>query len=95
MTIACSPQPKIQPPFHPGQGLEPREAALKGGQQVGFTVTSISISLVAVFIPLLFMGGIVGRQPRVLCCAERSDPDLGGYLVDVGANALRGFSKSR
>ena len=37
------------------------EAALKGARQIGFTVISISMSLVAVFIPLLFMGGLIGR----------------------------------
>ena len=40
------------------------EAALKGAREVGFTVLSISLSLVAVFIPLLLMGGIVGRLFR-------------------------------
>jgi multidrug efflux pump len=44
------------------QGLSPMEATFKGAKQIGFTVLSISISLVAVFIPLLFMGGIIGRQ---------------------------------
>ncbi|MGA8655185.1 MAG: efflux RND transporter permease subunit [Chthoniobacterales bacterium] len=43
-------------------GMTPLEATLKGARQIGFTVVSISISLVAVFIPLLFMGGIIGRQ---------------------------------
>jgi len=43
------------------QGDPPMEAALKGARQIGFTVISISLSLVAVFIPLLFMGGLVGR----------------------------------
>ncbi len=38
-----------------------REAALKGARQIGFTVISMSTSLVAVFIPLLFMGGLIGR----------------------------------
>ena len=42
-------------------GLSPMQAALKGAQEVGFTVFSISISLVAVFIPILMMSGIVGR----------------------------------
>jgi HAE1 family hydrophobic/amphiphilic exporter-1 len=42
-------------------GDRPFEAALKGARQVGFTVVSMSTSLVAVFIPLLFMGGLVGR----------------------------------
>ena len=45
-------------------GDSPFEAALKGARQIGFTVISLSISLVAVFIPLLFMSGIVGRLFR-------------------------------
>jgi multidrug efflux pump len=45
-------------------GEEPMEAALKGAKQIGFTVISLSISLIAVFIPLLFMTGIVGRLFR-------------------------------
>src|SRR6202008_4686009 len=44
--------------------MEPFAAALKGAQEIGFTVFSISISLIAVFIPLLLMGGIVGRLFR-------------------------------
>src|SRR5258708_33289723 len=43
------------------QGDPPFQAALKGARQIGFTVVSMSTSLVAVFIPLLFMGGLVGR----------------------------------
>jgi multidrug efflux pump len=46
------------------KGMAPFPAALKGAQEIGFTVLSISISLVAVFIPLLLMGGIVGRLFR-------------------------------
>jgi multidrug efflux pump len=46
------------------QGMKPMEAALKGAQEIGFTVFSISISLVAVFIPILLMAGIVGRLFR-------------------------------
>jgi len=46
------------------QGLQPAEAALKGAKEVGSTVFTISISLIAVFIPLLLMGGIVGRLFR-------------------------------
>jgi multidrug efflux pump len=45
-------------------GMKPMEAALKGAAEIGFTVTSISISLVAVFIPILLMAGIVGRLFR-------------------------------
>src|SRR5450432_2774191 len=43
------------------KGEPPLQAALKGARQIGFTVISISLSLVAVFIPLLFMGGLIGR----------------------------------
>ncbi len=46
---------------HTEKGVPPLQAALLGARQIGFTVLSISISLVAVFIPLIFMGGILGR----------------------------------
>jgi multidrug efflux pump len=46
---------------HQEQGYKPLQAAIRGARQIGFTVMSISISLVAVFIPLIFMGGILGR----------------------------------
>ncbi|WP_428493005.1 efflux RND transporter permease subunit [Rhodopila sp.] len=46
---------------HAERGMPPMQAARVGARQIGFTVMSISISLVAVFIPLLFMGGILGR----------------------------------
>src|SRR6202140_4180110 len=46
------------------KGMHPFEAALKGAQEVGSTVFTISVSLIAVFIPLLLMGGIVGRLFR-------------------------------
>ena len=42
-------------------GETPLQAALKGARQIGFTVVSITISLIAVFIPLLFLGGLIGR----------------------------------
>jgi multidrug efflux pump len=45
-------------------GLSPKEAALKGAREIGFTVVSISLSLIAVFIPILMMGGVVGRLFR-------------------------------
>jgi multidrug efflux pump len=49
---------------HLEDGMGPMDATLKGATEIGFTVVSISISLVAVFIPLLLMGGIVGRLFR-------------------------------
>src|SRR3984885_3070762 len=49
---------------HIEAGMSPREASLKGAGEIAFTIVSISLSLVAVFIPLLLMGGIVGRLFR-------------------------------
>ena len=49
---------------HIENGMKPMEAALKGAGEIGFTIISISLSLIAVFIPLLLMGGIVGRLFR-------------------------------
>ncbi|MDR1994193.1 multidrug efflux RND transporter permease subunit [Azonexus sp.] len=49
---------------HLEAGMTPREAALRGAREVGFTVLSISLSLIAVFIPIMAMGGIVGRLFR-------------------------------
>ena len=49
---------------HIEHGKGPLEAALKGSREIGFTVLSISFSLVAVFIPLLLMGGVIGRLFR-------------------------------
>jgi hydrophobe/amphiphile efflux-1 (HAE1) family protein len=49
---------------HIEDGMNPMDAALKGAGEIGFTIVSISFSLIAVFIPLLLMGGIVGRLFR-------------------------------
>jgi len=49
---------------HLEAGMQPMEAALLGAKEIGFTVISISLSLIAVFIPILLMGGIVGRLFR-------------------------------
>jgi multidrug efflux pump len=49
---------------HLEAGMKPFAAALKGAQEIGFTVFSISMSLIAVFIPILMMGGIIGRLFR-------------------------------
>ncbi|HXE14500.1 MAG TPA: multidrug efflux RND transporter permease subunit [Bryobacteraceae bacterium] len=46
------------------KGMRPMEAALRGSREIGFTVVSMSASLIAVFIPILLMGGIVGRLFR-------------------------------
>ena len=58
---------------HIENGMRPFEAALKGSREIGFTILSITFSLVAVFIPVLLMGGVVGRIFRefaiVISCA--------------------------
>ncbi len=46
---------------HIEEGMQPFEAALKGSREIGFTIVSITVSLIAVFIPVLLMGGVVGR----------------------------------
>lgn len=46
---------------HVEEGLQPLDAALEGSKQIGFTILSMTISLVAVFIPMLFMGGLIGK----------------------------------
>src|SRR6202040_2435563 len=47
---------------HIEKGLPPLQAALKGAEEIGFTILSMSVSLVAVFIPLLLMSGVIGRM---------------------------------
>nr|MBP7253776.1 efflux RND transporter permease subunit [Alphaproteobacteria bacterium] len=49
---------------HIEDGMKPLEAAYRGAKEVGFTIISMTISLIAVFIPVLFMGGIIGRLFR-------------------------------
>src|ERR1700748_2312004 len=46
------------------QGESPMQAALRGAEQIGFTILSLTVSLIAVLIPLLFMGDVVGRLFR-------------------------------
>ena len=59
----CDRDDRERIPQH-GKGHSPLRATIEGARQIGFTVISISVSLVAAFIPLLFMGGIVGRAFR-------------------------------
>jgi multidrug efflux pump subunit AcrB len=49
---------------HVEAGVPPLEAALRGSREIGFTILSMTVSLIAVFIPLLFMGGVIGRLFR-------------------------------
>jgi hydrophobe/amphiphile efflux-1 (HAE1) family protein len=54
---------------HIEEGLSPMAAALKGSAEIGFTIVSITLSLIAVFIPLFFMGGYVGKMFREFAVA--------------------------
>ena len=88
---------------HMEDGMEPFAAALKGAREIGFTVISISISLIAVFIPLLLMGGIVGRLFREfavtlstailvsMVISLTTTPMMCAYLLRVEHKRERGF----
>ena len=70
--------------------MTPFEAAIKGAREIGFTIMSISFSLIAVFIPLLLMGGIVGRLFREFAVTVSvADPGLGARLADPDADDVR------
>ena len=78
------------------EGERPFEAALKGAGQIGFTIISITFSLIAVFIPLLFMGGIIGRLFRefavTVSVAVRR---LGLRLADADAGDVLAVPEAR
>ncbi len=61
-------------------GTPPREAALAGAKQIGFTIISITCSLLAVFIPILFMGGVVGRLFREFAVVLAVSITLSGLI---------------
>jgi len=61
-------------------GMKPMEAALKGASQIGFTILSISLSLVAVFIPVLLMEGIVGRLFREFAVTVTAAVLVSGFV---------------
>ena len=66
------------------------QAALVGAQEVGFTVVSITASLIAVFLPILLMGGIIGRLFQEFAMTLiAGDPDLDGDLADHHADDVR------
>lgn len=62
-------------------GEKPFDAAMKGAREIGFTVVSISISLVAVFIPLLMMGGIIGRMFREFAVTVTMTIAVSGFVA--------------
>ena len=78
------------------EGEQPFEAALKGAKQIGFTIVSLTVSLVAVLIPLLFMGGAHRPAvPRVRGHARDRDRRLGGAVADADRDDVRAHPASR
>ena len=74
---------------HIEEGEEPRAAAFKGSQEIAFTILSMTVSLAAVFIPVMFMGGIIGRLLHEFAVTiVLGDPDLGPDLGDTDAHAV-------
>jgi HAE1 family hydrophobic/amphiphilic exporter-1 len=65
---------------HIESGMRPFEAALKGSREVGFTIISITVSLIAVFIPVLLMGGMVGRVFREFAVTITAAILLSGFV---------------
>ncbi|MCK7469817.1 MAG: efflux RND transporter permease subunit [Desulfomicrobium escambiense] len=81
---------------HIEMGEGPIKAALNGSREIGFTIVSMTLSLVAVFIPILFMGGILGRLfQRVRRHHRGGHPDLGRGLPDPDPHALQPVPASR
>ena len=74
------------------QGMDPLKASLKGSKEVGFTIISISISLVAVFIPLFFMAGPIGLLFREFAVVVTlSILGFSRSLADYSAHAVQSF----
>ena len=81
---------------HIEQGETPFAAALKGAGQIGFTIVSITFSLIAVFIPLLFMGGIVGRLFREFAMTVTVAVVVSAFdLADADADDVRALPDAR
>ena len=75
---------------HIENGMRPYEAALKGAREIGFTIVSITFSLIAVFIPVLLMGGIVGRVFREFAVTIAvGDRRVRLRVADADADAVR------
>ena len=78
------------------KGDTPVEAALKGSGEIGFTIVSMTFSLVAVFIPLLLMGGMVGRAvPRIRRHGDRGRGHVGLRLAHPHAGDVRALPAPR
>ena len=81
---------------HLEEGLTPMEAALKGSGEIGFTIVSITLSLIAVFIPLFLMGGYVGKLFREFAVTVSvSLRPVAGDLADADADDVRASAEER
>ena len=80
---------------HIEEGEPPIAGGAQGRAQIGFTIISLTVSLIAVLIPLLFMGDVVGPPvPRVRGDAGDHDPDLGGGVADAGADDVGALARA-
>ena len=74
---------------HMEMGKPPMQAAIDGAAEVGFTILSMTLSLAAVFIPILFMGGIIGRLFHEFAVTiARGDSRVGLRVADAHADAV-------
>ncbi len=81
---------------HIEDGMRPFEAALKGAREIGFTIISITFSLIAVFIPVLLMGGMVGRVFREFAVTiVGRDHRVRLRVADADADAVRARAARR
>ena len=75
---------------HIDDGMKPLDAALLGLKEIGFTIVSLTFPLIAVLIPLLFMGDVVGRLFREFSITPRGvDPRLDGGVAHPHPDAFR------
>ena len=80
---------------HIEEGMQPFDAALKGSREIGFTIISITVSLIAVFIPVLLMGGVVGRIfHEFAVVVDGGDRGFGLRLADPDADAVRAHAEA-
>jgi HAE1 family hydrophobic/amphiphilic exporter-1 len=80
---------------HMELGEPPLAASLAGSKEIGFTIVSMTVSLAAVFIPILFMSGILGRLFREFAVTiTRRDPDFRRRVGDADADAVQPLSAS-
>ena len=80
---------------HMEMGKPRLQAALDGSKEIAFTIVSMTLSLAAVFIPILFMGGIVGRLMHEFAVDDRGgDSRLGPRLADADADAVQPFPEA-